>query len=380
MKTTARLAFAGGVGITGLAAATLLAAPAGATPTHSQPGSHGAVFVQNDATSGNAVIAYHRNDDGTLTRSGSFATGGLGGVLTGSVVDHLASQGSLTYDRRAGLLYAVNAGSDTITVFRVHGDRLERMQVLASGGAFPVSVTTHGLLVYVLNARDGGSIQGYLRLGDRLVRIPSWHRELGLDPALTPEFTSTPGQVSFTPDGRKLIVTTKNNGNQIDVFTIEPFGGPAANPVVTADPGNVPFAVAFDRSGRLQVAEAGPSAVATYAINPSGTLTLRGRTTTGQRATCWLTSSGDQLFLGNAGSGTVSSFRATASGPAAESVTATDPGTVDVAVSPDGRHVYAQTGAAGIVDEFAVGANGALTPLGSVTVPDAVGGQGIVAT
>lgn len=378
MKNTARLALAGGVGITGLAAATLLAAPANAaTPTHTQ---HGAVFVQNDAISGNAVISYHRNSDGTLTRSGRFATGGIGGALAGSVVDHLASQGSLTYDRRAGLLYAVNAGSDTLTVFRVNGDQLQRVQVLGSGGAFPVSVTTHGLFVYVLNARDGGSIQGYLRLGDHLLRVPGWHRRLGLDTTLTPEFTSTPGQVAFTPDGSKLIVTTKNNGNQIDVFNVDPFGKLSANPVVTPDPGNVPFAVAFDPAGRLQVSEAGPSAVATYAINRSGTLTFRGRTTTGQAATCWITGSGDQLFLGNAGSGTVSSFAATASGSSAERVTATDAGTVDLAVSPDGRHLYAQTGAAGIVDEFAVGAHGALTPIGSVTVPDAVGGQGIVAT
>ena len=43
----------------------------------------------------------------------------LGGILAGSVVDHLASQGSLSYDPRHALLYAVNAGSDTISVFAV---------------------------------------------------------------------------------------------------------------------------------------------------------------------------------------------------------------------------------------------------------------------
>jgi len=48
--------------------------------------------------------------------------------------------------------------------------------------------------------------------------LPSWHRALGLNPALTPEFVTTPGQVAFTPDGSKLIVTTKANGNDIDVF------------------------------------------------------------------------------------------------------------------------------------------------------------------
>ena len=35
--------------------------------------------------------------------------------------------------------------------------------------------------------------------------------------------------------------------------------------------------------------------------------------------------------------------------------------------------------AAAIADEFAVGAGGALTPIGSVTVPGGAGGEGIAA-
>lgn len=52
-------------------------------------------------------------------------------------------------------------------------------------------------------------------------------------------------------------------------------------------------------------------------------------------------------------------------------------GTVDAAVSPDGRDLYVRGGADGVVDEFAVHAGGALTQIGSVTVPGAVGGEGI---
>ena len=50
----------------------------------------------------------------------------------------------------------MNAGSNTITVFAVHGDRLTRLQVIGSGGEFPVSIAARGSRVYVLNARDGG--------------------------------------------------------------------------------------------------------------------------------------------------------------------------------------------------------------------------------
>ena len=182
--------------------------------------------MQTDNPSGNQVVAYHRAPDGVLSQAGTYATGGLGGILAGSAVDHLASQGSLSYDPRHALLYAVNAGSNTVSVFAVSGDRLALRQVLGSGGSFPVSVAVHGDLVYVLNALGGGRLQGYRVFGGFLVPIPGSGRALGLDPTASPQFTNTPGQVAFTPDGRQLIVTTKANGNDIDVFGVR-FGGRA---------------------------------------------------------------------------------------------------------------------------------------------------------
>ena len=102
----------------------------------SRGGDH-VVFVQTDNPAGNAVVAYDRGDDGTLTQAGTYPTGGNGGVLAGSVVDHLASQGSLTYDAEHALLFAVNAGSNTVSVFSVRGDQLRLQQVVPSFGAVP---------------------------------------------------------------------------------------------------------------------------------------------------------------------------------------------------------------------------------------------------
>ena len=366
-----------------LASTALLTAPALAAAPHHPAGDRqqgGApVFVQSDNPSGNTVTAYHRNADGTLTQAGVHATGGLGGVLAGSAVDHLASEGSLVLDRRHQLLYAVNAGSDTVTVFAVHADRLQRVQVIGSGGSFPVSVAIHGDLVYVANALDGGSVQGFLRVGDRLVRIPAWHRGLGLDPSATPQFTHTPGQIGFTPDGGGLVVTTKAAANTIDVFPLTG-GAPSARPVVTSTPDAVPFGFAFDPAGRLQVTEAGPNAVATFTVGRHGALTAVSTVATGQAATCWITATGQHLYASNAGSGTLSGFTAADHGGlTALGTTATDGGTVDAAASSDGQYLYAQTGAQGIVDEFRVGHDGALTGIGSVTVPGATGGEGIAA-
>jgi DNA-binding beta-propeller fold protein YncE len=361
--------------LAGAAAGALAAAALFAGPASAHPGPPGALFVQTDNPAGNAVVAYDRAADGGLRQAGSYGTGGDGGVLEGSVVDHLASQGSLTSDH--GLLYAVNAGSDTLTVFAVDGDRLIRRQVVPSFGDFPVSVAARGDLVYVLDARRGGSLQGYLRVGGHLVPVPAWHRPLGLDPAATPEFTHTPGQVAFTPDGRRLIVTTKANGNAVDVFALDRFGGPSAQPVTTVLPGAVPFGVAFDPRGNLALAESGPNAIATFRLDGRGALTPIAQAPTGQAATCWITAVNGRLYLSNAGSGNVSVFD---SGLAPVGLTATRGGTVDSTASPDGRFLYVQTGAAGGVDVFRIAADGALAPAGSVTVPGAVGGEGIAAS
>jgi DNA-binding beta-propeller fold protein YncE len=354
-------------------AASVLAAGSAAASVHLTAG---AVFVQSDNPSGNTVVAYDRSADGSLRQAGVYRTGGLGGVLDGSVVDHLASQGSLTYDRANGLLYAVNAGSDTITVFSVNGDRLVRRQVLPSFGDFPVSVAARGRLVYVLNARRGGSIQGYIRAGGALVAIPQWHRRLGLDPAATPEFTNTPGEVAFAPGGDQLVVTTKANGNAVDVFGIDRLGGPSARPVTTTLEDAVPFAVAFDAHGDLALAEAGPNAVATFTVDKRGALHELAQAPTGQAATCWIVNVGGRLYVSNAGSGTVSVFD---SALTPVGLTPTRAGTVDAAASADGRYLYVQTGAAGGVDAFRIASDGTLAPVDSIIVPGAAGGEGIAA-
>jgi DNA-binding beta-propeller fold protein YncE len=136
-KLAARLGFAA-LAATALTTAAALAGPAAASAASAAPrfvpGAVRAVFVQTDNLAGNQVVAYHRAPDGALSLAGTYATGGLGGQLAGSVVDHLASQGSLAYDPAAGLLFAVNAGSDTVSVFAASGDRLALRQVVGSGG------------------------------------------------------------------------------------------------------------------------------------------------------------------------------------------------------------------------------------------------------
>ena len=103
-----------------------------------------AVFVPTNDPAGNQIVAYARASDGNLTFAASYSTGGQGGALNGAAVDKLASQGALTYDARHHLLFTVNAGSNTVSVFKTNGTHLSLRQVISSGGSFPVSVAVHG--------------------------------------------------------------------------------------------------------------------------------------------------------------------------------------------------------------------------------------------
>ncbi len=361
-----------------VASSVLLASAANAQPWRGQVPT---VFVQTDNTAGNTIVAYTRTASGGLQQVGSYPTGGNGGATNGSVVDHLSSEGSLAYDRRAGLLYAVNAGSNTITVFRVRGDRLIRSQVISSGGQFPVSITFHGNQVFVLNAWGGASVAGFFRIAGYLVPVPSWTRDLDLGTSPSTVFTGTPGQIGFTPGGSQLVVTTKNAANTVDVFADGPFG-PSAQPTVTSLPGAIPFGFTFDAYGHLALVETGAGAVATFAIAPDGALTQLGSAATGQAATCWITAAPEgTLYASNAGSGTESILATTPDGAITQlGTTPTDAGTTDAVVSSDGHYLYVQAGGPGKVDAYRIGPGGSLTETGSVTVPGAVGGEGIAAS
>src|SRR5439155_21365518 len=108
------------------------------------------VFVQTNEPAGNRILVYDVGRGGQLGPGGWCATGGDGGIASPATEsDHLASQCSLVYDAPHGLLIAVNAGSDSVSTFRVDGDRLVREGVVLSGVQFPTSVAVRNGVVYV---------------------------------------------------------------------------------------------------------------------------------------------------------------------------------------------------------------------------------------
>jgi 6-phosphogluconolactonase (cycloisomerase 2 family) len=329
------------------------------------------VWVQTNQPTGNNVVVYGRGSDGRLARAGTYPTGGDGGVAApGTESDHLASQGSLVYDPTSGLLFAVNAGSDSVSAFRVHGDRLHLESVVPSGGEFPASIAVHGRLVYVLNSGGAGTLQGFRIAGDHLVQIPGSARTLGLANTDPPFFLTSPGQVGFTPTGSQLLVTTKASESTIDVFQVLSNGRLSAAAVVNPSATPVPFAFTFTPQGRLASGEAGASTLTTYAIQASGALTDAKSQPDGQVALCWITRVGAYYYVSNTASNRLSGYTVAPDGQpglvgASGVVATTDPGPIDSTSPPGTSFLYAETGS-GTVDEFSAGSDGTLTELGVI--------------
>jgi len=354
-----------------LALAALVALASLAAATAAQASSlrgNGAVYVLSNGAAGNSVLAYTRNDDGSLTAAGSYATGGSG---TGA---GLGDQGALVLTADGLRLFAVNAGSASVSEFQVTGNSLKLRSVVASNGQTPLSVTVHGDLLYVLNG--SGSITGYRLVGNGLEPIPGSSRQTGAG-------ASGPAQIQFSPDGSWLAVTEKGSST-IDTFAVGA-NGVAAAPVTTASAGGTPFGFDIDAAGHLLVSEAAGSA-SSYSVGADGHANvISGAVATFQAAPCWLVATKDGRFAytANAGAGNISRFGIGANG----SLTLLDAGTpaasfgagshpLDLGVSLDGQFLYNLTDGLHRISGFRIAADGTLTSVGTLGgLP--VGAEGI---
>ena len=313
-----------------------------------------------------------------LSLAGTYATGGLGGQLTGSVVDHVASQGALTYDRATECSLR-----STPAATRCPSSRSRRPPHPASGcgsgGEFPVSVAIHGNVVYVLNAENGGLRPGLRSLFDHLFALPG-STDLGLDPTATPQFVNTPGPGGLL--ARRPAVDRDDEGQRqrhrrVPRRLVRPALGPAGGERRT---GRGAVRDPLRRGGAPRHRRGRNEPFATFTLNPGGTVTPISAVGTGQAATCWVAQAQGFFYASNAGSAAVTQYTETPNGALGlANQTGTDPGTVDAAASGNGQYLYVQTGGNGIVDAFRVGPNGTLASIGSVTVAGAIGGEGIVA-
>jgi 6-phosphogluconolactonase len=328
----------------------------------------GAVYVMTNQVT-NTVAVFRRSHTGTLTSVGEFPTGGAGDPVPqpgDPPTDPLGSQGSLILGDNQ-FLFAVNAGSNQISVLKVGRNELTIVDVVDSGGVRPISLALHEDLLYVLNEGGTPNITGFTVNDDGTLTPLA-----GSTQPLIGGTLADPAEISFSDDGTLLVVTEKM-GNRIDTYTVDE-NGLASAPIENPSNGMTPFGFAFNNGGSLIVSEAfggapNQSAVSSYDAPDSGILSVvSGSIPNLQTASCWVVipNNGKSAFVSNTGSGTISSYAigndatlTLINGTAADLGPTSAP--IDMALNNSSRFLYVIAAGTQSVASFRLGRDGTLS-------------------
>jgi len=361
----------------------------------------GAVYTQTNDQAANSVVVFNRFANGKLVKRQSVSTGGKGSaqaVGCGPGCPILDSQTAVVVSDNGRLVFAVNAGSNTVTSFRETPAGLKRVSQVASGGSMPESLALWGNLLYVLNVATEnanattGNIYGYrVSPSGKLTPLGSSRT---LANAAPPDHSADARAIGFKRNGKVIVVTEIAGGfmgtagppGRIDTFVVGANGkaGPAVSHP-SAQP--FPFGFEFDNRGHLIVSSilnpADPTTiggVATYSVSNSGVVTPLDAKSSSGILPCWVvvTNDGRHVYVVNTGAGhpaPVTWFSLSKSGvltprsPAAGSL----PGEfarTDAALSRDSKYLYVLApqvgpGAPSHVDAYQLRANGSMKLIGS---------------
>ena len=328
------------------------------------------VYVMSNKTPANSVIQYRRAGNGSLIRVAEVSTGGSGTGPT--VVDPLGSQDSLVLSRDGQHLFAVNAGSNEISVLGIRWDRLMLLSKVTSGGEFPNSIAVSGDLIYVLNAKGSTpNITGF--------RMDSREELHWIATVPLPAGSVAPSDIRFSHDGSELLVAVSGT-NELLVFPVDA-NGVASNPVPEPSAGGSPFGIRFGRYDVVLVSEAAGS-VSSYHLDEDGLDVISGAVSDTQNASCWITitRNGHVAYVSNTGSGTISSYSVGRDGDVTleKAIGAKTGGApIDSTLSHEGGFFYVLDSAGGRVLIYRADGS-SLMPLGQVTsLPTSI--QGIAA-
>lgn len=360
------------------------------------------VYTMSNAATGNEVLGFLRAENGSLTpMTAPFATGGNG---TGS---GLGEQGAVAYDVENQRVYVVNAGDHSFTVFRVEADgSLSNPKKVTPAGfgedaaslLGPKSVTFRDDVVYVLfqgAATVASKVAGW-KVKDSAAGFVA-EAIAGSALALSNETQSVdPAQISFSPDGKWLIVTEKQSGangtvagnGSIDTFAVNEMGVAtkkgfyATGAAPAGGFQKVPYGFGFV-GNFLVISEAGSTGTGSYSYENGVVLPV----TTAQflstaPAPCWVATSGPYAYVANAQGPNLSGFKIGTNGglsgisPIDNALVAstgrvlagesgpTIQGPTDEAVSQDGKHLYVLNARVPSIGIFEIAANGTLTRVG----------------
>ncbi|MDQ2721436.1 MAG: beta-propeller fold lactonase family protein [Bacteroidota bacterium] len=322
------------------------------------------LYSESNATGQNQILVYEIRPNGSLHFKGATASGGSG---TGK---GLGSQGALALDKNHEWLFAVNAGSNSVSSFKVHDDgSLTLAHTESSWGTGPNSVSISGNLLYVLN-HGSDNIHGlWIGAGGMLTHID------GSTQSLSGTSTDAP-QVSFNPNGDWIIVTEKATNN-ISSFKVKNNGSVWPG-VVTASTGQTPFGFDFARDHFMIVSNAAGGAVgagsATSYFTGNNVLlhAVNGAIDNHQAAPCWVavTQYGRFAFITNTASNSISSYYVAPWGGlylVHEVAASTDNTPIDIVVAKNNYYVYELNSEANTIGEYHRTFFGGLKNIGSVS-------------
>jgi len=363
------------------------------------------------------------------------------GFYGGEGLDPLISANSVIITEDREHILAVNAGSNTVSVFKINPDfSLRLTDIERVYGVGPNSIAYSNGLVYVSTIdADGqfagepdqeGALTGF-RLSDS-GRLTPIRRSVRL-------LDNRPSALQFSPDGRFVVASSINAGSialasgsedEIVVYEVNRDGSLSRDPVSAAtstlrgnaENRNLPSAIGFDivqdnakqyivvTEAREFQADGTPPAfpalqtgsVSTWELGRFGDLTpisqdvMAGTSQfDGEITTCWIEFSHDEslFWASNAIDATLSTFTfndgvvelseqvaAAGTGGTDEDPFGTTDGWIDLWASDDGEYVYQLFGLSGEIGVFETGEGGSLTLIqtASGNLPDA-NTQGIVA-
>jgi 6-phosphogluconolactonase len=359
----------------------------------------GTAYTQTNDPAKNQLIVFDRLSDGTLKQRQVVDTGGLGGqqLQPGCTPNCpiLDTQGEIAAAPGEHVVFAVNAGSDTISSFLETPWGLFLIDRISSGGDFPNSLTVHGNTLYVLNS-NSGTIKGF-KFGPLgfMVPIPGSTQSLIGNPP--PESGVNARQIGFDNTGRVLTVSVLG-ASLINTFKVDAFGraGPATVPPANSQT-PLPFGFAFDPKNHLVMSEVaalpGTGFTSTYNLNTgNATLTPIDSKSSNGQAPCWVvvTNNGKYAFVVNTGGGapsTIARYRLGNDGTLT-SLGNTGPNgdefaRTDEDLSRDSKYLYVLNpsifaGNTSKIDEYAVGSDGSLTLIGATPANLPPGISGLV--
>lgn len=282
-------------------------------------------------------MVYSINYNGSLQLSSKTVSGGMG---TGAP---LGSQGALSISKDHHWLFAVNAGSNTVSSFKIMKDgSLTLVSTKNSWGKNPVSVSNYRNMLYVLN-RGSDNIHGFWIGNDgKLSDIDGSTKHLSGTGVDAP-------QISFTPNGDFLAVPEKAT-NMIGTFKLMNDG--------SAGPGNfnhsvghTPFGFDFARDrymivSNAEMGAAGAGTGTSYYIWPNGKIKdINGARPNYQSAPCWvsITKYGRFAYMTNTATNNISSYYVAAWGGlylVESSAASTGKGPLDIVVAANNFYVY----------------------------------------